>query len=352
MVLGSAGIGRERTAGAEPAQASGRIRRKRGESVEDGLRPATDAALASTSWPVAPQYVVTDALDTVDTTGRGWLTLRGMPTWQERDGSPLRRDDRQLAPPTMWVRLIREVSPPGTPKAGWVPVAKSGLASQLAELATADEATLVGWVARHGFLGVRANPWEWRESVEEIREALSRLAQARALLRAIRSLKGDALRSEVEHQLSLPPGLLDRVKADPGQPLAGEKLARAFGISVPAGERWPGAGAHVQALYSLLTVLDEPIQRLLRVGLTIAQTQDGMRIQGAMVGAGPLATAYLETLDEASWPTISYAGSVLTLHWHSPRRCPRCGNSFRPQRRDQKWCSARCRWAASKSHSG
>ena len=59
--------------------------------------------------------------------------------------------------------------------------------------------------------------------------------------------------------------------------------------------------------------------------------------------------AYLQTLEEASWPAITYAGSVLRLDWRASRRCTRCGRTFKPMRRDQKWCTDRCRWAASKA---
>jgi hypothetical protein len=54
-------------------------------------------------------------------------------------------------------------------------------------------------------------------------------------------------------------------------------------------------------------------------------------------------------VDEASWPAVTYAGSLLRIDWRGPRRCRHCGTTFRPKRRDQKWCGERCRWAASKA---
>lgn len=96
-------------------------------------------------------------------------------------------------------------------------------------------------------------------------------------------------------------------------------------------------------------MLRAPLERFLRVQTTIAPTSDGMRLQGAIVAVGPLAAAYMQTLDEASWPAVTYAGPLLRIDWRTPRRCRRCGTTFKPTRRDQKWCSERCRWAASKA---
>ncbi|MGC8635301.1 MAG: hypothetical protein ACP5VP_11720 [Candidatus Limnocylindrales bacterium] len=138
------------------------------------------------------------------------------------------------------------------------------------------------------------------------------------------------------------------VKAE-NQSWGGVHLARAFGISVPPGQHWAGAGAHLQAMYLLSDGLQAPLEHLLRVQAGIVPTGDGMRVQAAIVAPGPLATAYLQTLDEASWPAITYVGDLLRLDWRAPRRCRRCGTSFRPNRRDQVWCRPRCRWAASKA---
>jgi hypothetical protein len=220
----------------------------------------------------------------------------------------------------------------------------------LAALATADEAAMVAWVRANGFLGIRSNQRERSESVEEISYALAYLAQARAILRAIRELKGDALRAEVEHQMSLRPGFLGDMRADAArQPMSGITLARRYGIEAPAGTKVQGAGAHIQALYCLTTSLAAPLERFLRVQADIAPTENGMRIQGSIWAIGPLATAYLQTLDEASLPAITYAGSLLRIDWRAPRRCEHCGTTFRPSRRDQRWCGRRCKWAGGKA---
>ena len=329
--------------------------------------PATDAALATGVWVVGEQYGVRDAIDRVDTAPDAWLPLQGRPVWpiQERDGSlvwperdwrgqwdTIRDEDRTLRPGERRVRLIVDESPDPrtrTPTV-WAPGERPGLADELVCLGRQDDATIMRWVEEHGFVGLRADPREWRESVEEIRAALAHLGQARDLVHAIRQLTGDALRSETERLLSLPAGLFAELKNDPDQPMSGPALARMFGIAVPEGTtRWSGAGAHVQALYGLSAVLQAPLERFLRVQTTIAPTGDGMRLQGAIVAQGPLATAYLETLDEASWPAVTYADSLLRIDWRTPRRCGRCGTTFRPKRRDQKWCSERCLWAASKA---
>jgi hypothetical protein len=329
--------------------------------------PATDAALATGVWVVGETYEVVDAIDRVDVSGHSWLPLQGRPVSRRsgRDGrlasSETDMHDRsdpggsargRLRPGEQRVRLIVDTSPDPRTRAArvWGPGDRAGLADELVALGQADEAAIVRWITANGFIGIRADPHEWHESIQEIRAALAFLGQARSLIVAIRAMSGDELRAETERLLSLPPGLLKEVQADPiSQPMAGPWLAREFGIVRPKDEAWPGAGAHIQALYALSSVLQAPLERFLRVRTTIAPTGDGMRLQGAIVAAGPLATAYLRTLDEASWAAITYVGSLLRINWQTPRPCGRCGRTFRPTRRGRKWCSDRCRWAASKA---
>lgn len=335
-------------------------------------RPSTDVALGGGYWPVGERYEVVDAIDRVELSPGAWLPLQGRPTtplhdpergllWLARDGGGRLRSipdhERDLQPGEQRVRLIVAASPspldrysgPDAPEA-WLPAERLGLADELVALGRSDDQAIVAWVAAHGFIGVRATPRERQESLEEIRAALAYLGQARDLVRAIRTLKGTALRTETERLLSLPPGLFERVKGDASQPMSGRRLAEQFGVEVPQGmSSWPEAGAFIQALYALGSVLQPPLARFLRVDSTIVSTADGMRLQGAVAGIGPLGTAYLHTLDEASWPAITPAGSGFRVNWGSVRRCQRCGKSFIPSRRDRKWCSDRCRWAASKA---
>jgi hypothetical protein len=316
---------------------------------------ATDAALGGLPWVVGERYEVRDAVDRHSLGLGAWLPYAGEASHVLRDESghwrEVHRDDYQLRPTECWVRLIRDVTTDvrQTPPLVWEPSERAGLADELVALGQGDEEAIVRWVRANGFLGIRANPGERSESVEEIRYALACLGQARDILRAIRELKGQELRTEVEHQMSMYPGQLQEAQDDRDrQPMSGTNLARSFGIQVPSGSRnWEGAGAHIQALYCLTSVLAAPLERFLRVQADVAPTEDGMRVQGSIMAAGPLATAYLHTLDEASWPAITYAGSLLRLDWRAPRRCGHCGHTFRPSRRDQHWCGQRCRWANS-----
>lgn len=312
----------------------------------------TDARLASIGWPVAGAYDVEDGIDRHDVSGRGWLTLCGQPTVHVRDGQRLVRGAYPLPLATAWVRVIRDPTPALASRRYWWPSDRGGLADELAQLGQGDDEQIVEWVHANGFVGIRANPMEDQESVEEIREACGRLAQARTILEAIRAQTGAELRSVVEHQLGLRSGFFGEMQLDPKQPMGGTNLARAVGLRVPPGASWPGAGSYIQAMYGLLTVLDTPIERYSRVGLDVVSTADGMRLQSQLIGVGPLATAYLRTLDEACWPAIAYEGSVVRLDWRAARHCRRCRTAFRPRRRDQKWCSHRCRWAASKARDG
>ena len=245
---------------------------------------------------------------------------------QNADGCPERDPSRSsTAPlrclPAMTVRLRRC----GLPENGRAsPTSWCGLG-------TRTKLAIVRWVEEHGFVDVRADPRECRESLEDPRR--SRVPRTGAGPRARHPpAHGDALRSETERLLSLPAGLFDEVKNDPDQPMSGPALARTLGIAVPEGTtRWPDAGAHVQALYGLIAVLQAPLERFLRVQTTIAPTGDGMRLQGAIVAQGPLATAYLQMLDKASWPAVTYASSLLRIDWRTPRRCGRCGTNVQAQ---------------------
>ena len=321
-----------------------------------GTDSATDAAMGGLPWVVGERYEVRDAVDHHPVGVWSWLPYAGEAKSAVKDASGhwhrVHRDNYALRPTECWVRLITDDTPDvrETRARVWEPSQRAGLADELADLAKGDEAAILSWVRANGFVGIRSNQRERSESIEEIRYALAYLSQARAILRAIRGLKGDELRAEVEHQMSLRPGFLADIQADPAyQPMSGPSLARRYGIEQPPGAHWEGAGAHIQALYCLTTTLAAPLERFLRVQADVAPTQDGMRVQGSIWAIGPLATAYLHTLNEASWPAITYAGSLLRIDWRSPRRCGRCGRTFRPARRDQHWCDRRCRWAASKS---
>jgi hypothetical protein len=318
--------------------------------------PVTDAALGGLPWIVGERYEVADAVDRHPVGIWSWLPYAGEASSTVRDASgnwrEVHRDDYELRPSECWVRLITDVTPDvrQTRTRIWEPSQRSGLADELAALAKGDEAAIVAWVRGNGFLGIRSNQRERSESVEEIRYALAYLAQARAIMRAIRELKGDELRAEVEHQMSFEPGFLADIQADQArQPLSGTNLARRYGIEAPPGARVGGAGAHIQALYCLTTSLAAPLERFLRVQADVAPTENGMRVQGSIWAIGPLASAYLQTLDEASLPAITYAGSLLRIDWRAPRRCEHCGTTFRPSRRDQRWCSKRCHWAGGKA---
>jgi hypothetical protein len=313
---------------------------------------ATDAALSGLPWMVGERYEVRDAVDRLIVTRWSWLPYAGEASQLQRDASghayEVHRDDYKLRPTECWVRLITDVSADvGVTRARvWEPSRRTSLADELTDLAKGDEAAIVAWVRANGFLGIRSNQRERSESVEEIHYALAYLAQARAILRAIRELKGDGLRAEVEHQMSMRPGFLADIQADASrQPMSGPNLARRYGIEQPPDAHWEGAGTHIQALYCLTSVLAAPLERFLRVQADVAPTKDGMRVQSSIWAIGPLATAYLQTLDEASWPALTYDGSRLRLDMRAPRRCGHCGRTFQPLRGNQRWCSKRCRWA-------
>jgi hypothetical protein len=329
---------------------------RRGQREASHDRPVVDASLQGNPWPIGQRYLVVDGLGSIGMPLQRPSAPVGEPPawWWWDDGltRPRRVHRADPAPDgARWMRLIVDASPdPRTMAArAWHPADQSGLADELAALAGADEVTIFTWVRQHGFLGLRADPRERCEGIEEIRDALVGLSQALALVRALRSVSGRALRTQIETILGLPDDLLDEFNAE-GHPLSGAGLARRIGLKVPAGvERWDGAGAFVQTLYWLGRLLDAPLRRYVRVRTALMPLPDGMRLQPALDGVGPLGVAYLQVLDEASWPAITYEGSSVTVHWTAARRCGHCGNVFRPGRRDQQWCSRQCRWAATKA---
>jgi hypothetical protein len=249
------------------------------------------------------------------------------------------------------MRLIVDETPdPRTTKARvWRPVDQPHLSDEVAGLGDVDDTTIISWVRGHGFLGLRADPRERCEGIEEIREAAVGLGQTLALARAVRSVPWQALRTQVETIIGLPAGILAEINdEEPKQPLSGKSLAERVGFKARHDGRWKGAGAYIQALYWLGRLLDEPLRRYVRVRPALMPLPDGMRLQAKLEAVGPLGVAYLQVLDEASWPAITYEGSSVQLHALAGRHCGQCGTVFRPGRRNQRWCSERCRWRATK----
>jgi hypothetical protein len=315
-------------------------------------KPETDARLDATNWVAGEVFDVYEAVDTFVMDPGFVLRMAGDARWGRPDGKGRtmpHRGDYELRSGELWVQVIADNTDIRTrPTRNWRPADQPGLADELVALEKADSATIIDWVKANGFVGVRADPRERAECVEEIRLAVRYLGQARAILRAIRDLRGPELRAEVERQMNYEPGFLTAVQSDPDhQPLSGRNLARFYGVQVPSEANWRGAGAYIQALHCLGTVLDGPMKRLLKVSAHVAPTEDGLRLQGSILAIGPLATAYQQTLNEASWPAITSIGSLLQISWRAMRRCTQCGQMFRPARRDQHWCGRRCRWAHS-----
>ena len=268
-------------------------------------RAGTDAALDATSWTVGESYDVEDAVDRFVMDPGPVLRLAGEPKYAQPDTrgnwTRLRRGEYKLASGELRVRRIVDTTPElHGPARIWRPSDRAGLSDESAALGAGDAASILAWVRANGFVGVRAARRERGESVEEIGLALRYFAQARAILRAIRELRGAELRAEVERQMNYQPGFLTDVQRDPDhQAMSGTNLARLYGVAVPTDASRKGAGAYIQALYCLSYVLAGPMQRLLKVSAHVAPTENGMRLQGSILAVGPLATAYQKTLDEA-----------------------------------------------------
>jgi len=83
-------------------------------------------------------------------------------------------------------------------------------------------------------------------------------------------------------------------------------------------------------------------------------TREGyLELRPQLLARGPLAAAYLELLAAASrlsvaWDIKAMGPSVRRL---PPARCQWCGQTFAARRHDARFCSDRCRWAATKAAS-
>jgi hypothetical protein len=327
--------------------------------MDKALSPlASDTVMASGPWIVGERYVLRDGL--VDLARPGWLPwYESAPgdVWYHPGnvglGEHLRRDPRYVR-----ARVIVDQSPDPRTRAPrvWTPELGGRLVHDLTELATATELQIFRWVERNGFVGVRARRDERFETIDEIRIACGRLAQAWGLAQLLTPRhKWDGLLREADHLL---PGLLEGL-ASGGVPaswwrsgsFSGGDLARAFGLTLPPGDVAPAVEARLQVSYVLLDALrDRAFAGLLQVGVDAVPGEDGASFRlRPMIGAlGPLATAYLQVLEAASWPPpLTRRGSPAgELRWKSARQCLHCGRIYRPKRRGQLWCSPNCRSAA------
>jgi hypothetical protein len=266
------------------------------------LALAVDAGFAGVVWPVFDNYEV-----------------------EERPG--------ELGGPEPFiVRGSRRVS-------HWRPgVAR--IADEIADLSRAKDSAIVDWVSTNGWVGLAGEPEAEAESLPKIREMTQHLSQCRHTLERIR--RGGSV---VE--------MLSIVKLAAGHLVDVGHLEALSGF--PAGRLadhdWASerAGADLQALYGLGVALMWPLERLTRLYARPAQRNDGfMRLEPAIYGRGPLAIAYLETLAEAARVYVSWETGAVREDWRGSRPCHRCGTLFHPKKIDSRWCSDRCRWAASK----
>ena len=357
--------------------------------MDKASRPfASDVVLSAAPWIVGEQYSMRRALlDPAYPGALRWFaplpTDRGWWAGSEADGALVRRDPRLVA-----ARAIVDQTPdPRTrPPRVWVPDFAGSLVEQLIGLAAASESEVLAWVRKNGFVGIRARPSERFETIEEIRLACGRLGQAwglatllrrgtsalvkprdAALPRFLKALWGTRPRelaraSLLEAADAILPGAGEELRGlapwslfdvpENRTGLSGPDLAGAFGLRAsPAEASAPTVEARLQVSYLLLSVLRErAFDGLLHVAVDAAPSEGGaaFRLQPVISAVGPLATAYLQVLEAVSWPApVSRGGSAARqLGWRAARQCLHCGTIYRPKRREQTWCSARCCSAA------
>ena len=273
--------------------------------IERGLLvdQAVDAGFASVTWPVADGYEIIS---------RTRL-----------------RDER----------VIRAT---GRERASWWSPGTTGLGDELAGLSVQSEDELLSWIGSHGLVGIAGDTRASEEVVEDIRDWTGHLALCRQLLAELRAER------PVDE-------LLEHARAAAGHLVDPDLVASIAGFNpgMAADKDFarPTARADLQVLHALGLALTRPLERLVRLHSAPLSRDGRLWIQPRIIGFGPLAIGYLETLAEASRLSIGWDVDEVRMDWRSPRRCQRCGRVFRPAKVDSRYCGKHCRWAASKAAS-
>lgn len=168
-----------------------------------------------------------------------------------------------------------------------------GLFVLLQPLATGTDAVIAKWVEEHGLIGVHPATPSRGETTAEIREAVSHLT--------------------------------------------------ACVLALDAGQHDPSK------LRAALHLLQQPIGRYLDVRAVITQADGRARLLPLIASRGYLAAAYQRLLGSGS---VEDHVTRALYHWRQPRQCDRCGEWFRPRRRDSRYHSGNCRKRAWESRQG
>jgi hypothetical protein len=232
----------------------------------------------------------------------------------------------------------RVIVPSGRITGLWAPgQANRGLLDDLLKLANAPPDAFLDWSRERGLFGVSHPAWrEPGEPVGLIREQLGHLRATEQVLAAIEL-------GELE-------GIGALVRAAAGHLVDPQRLATAAGIQtsgLPTSKRHR-TEAYVAALNGLGTAIGQGLRDTVIVDAFVTGSGREVRITGAIAGRGPIATAYLYLLGESAALRVDTETAKVRVEWRMPRRCAKCGNTFEPRRFDAAWCSARCRWLASK----
>jgi len=268
---------------------------KRGHSEAGRTVRALDMAFLGAGWPVHASYVIDS----------------------RNPGGPFLVADGDV------VGYVRPITDPTLPDA-------------MARLDGVSENDLVAWASRQGAFGV-VRPSPFGESVAAIRDEVAHLARTRGLLHALQDPPKDS------------DALLEFARAAAGHLVDAGLIAEPTGIRGTNPPLRSGARADLQALHALGMAVERGLRgRVLVSGLVTGDRQD-MRLQGGLAATTPLASAFLRTLAEAGTLRIGVRAGERRLDWRQPRPCERCNTVFMPVRENQRWCSAQCRWAASKT---
>lgn len=212
--------------------------------------------------------------------------------------------------------------------------------SSVRSLRKASAEAVLAWTRANGFVGVgrglrsdelRATDEEW---VEDIRTVARRIESARRLLDAVRA--GESARRLRRRTLAL---------GQAPQDFRAEGLGLDWRVDPPRAS----LPADVEAVRALAWAIGLGLSGQVSAEARVLATRYSIRATPVLVAVSPAGWAFLDLFEELSSLQINRGRTGRRLLWRDELvACPNCGKRFRRVRRDQKFCSKRCRWAAGK----
>lgn len=238
--------------------------------------------------------------------------------------------------------LVRGMDLPGV-MGGWqTPRPSRQLVEAIAGLRQAADVEILDWVRSHGFLGTGGEATN-QEAIEDIRFASSQLAVAAELLEA---LVDGRPKAELHELAKRGRGGRDWLTGDGLR--ADAWMARAERVGMTDGPSGGVRKEDLDALDALGELLAYWLAITTRPSVRAWSTRRVLHLEPNLVAKTPLGAAFLDLFERATKIAFSRAPGRRLLAGEL-RRCEACGNTFHPQRDDQRFCSTRCQWRQNKA---